>query len=418
VLLLCGVLATILSTASGQYTQQGSKLVGTGAVGDAFQGASVAISGDRNTIIVGGQEDDRATGAAWVYGRVSDVWSQQAKLVGGGTVRAGSGNIGQGAAVSLSEDGNTALVGGPYDDGETGAAWVFTRTDGVWSQEGEKLTGMDIAGHPRFGVSVALSADGNTAVIGGPADDGGPGAGVGAAWVFTRSGGVWSQQGPKLVGTAAIGGALQGASVAISGDGGTVLVGGFMDNAGAGAAWVFTRSGAEWTQQGGKLVGTGAAGEYSSQGASVSLSSDGNTAIIGGPTDDRYVGAAWVFTGASGVWTQDGEKLVGTGAAGIAYQGNSVALSGNGSIAIVGGPQDDGPRSIGATWVYERADSGWGQAGDKLVGSDAVGLSRQGGSVALSGDGRTAVVGGKYDNNGVGAAWVFEADSSQVLDRS
>ena len=106
------------------------------------------------------------------------------------------------------------------------------------------------------GCSVALSADGNTAIVGGPNDN----SGIGAAWVFTRSGGVWTQQGIKLVGTGAIGAAGQGNSVALSADGNTAIVGGPGDNSDTGAAWVFTRSGGVWTQQGSKLVGTGAVG--------------------------------------------------------------------------------------------------------------------------------------------------------------
>jgi uncharacterized protein (TIGR03437 family) len=61
--------------------------------------------------------------------------------------------------------------------------------------------------------------------------------------------------------------------------------------------------------------------------------------------------------------------------------------------------------------VYERAGESWSQQARKLVGSGAVGLCKQGRSVALSGDGMTAVVGGMYDNDGVGAAWVFVAEA-------
>jgi len=142
-------------------------------------------------------------------------------------------------------------------------------------------------------MSVALSADGNTAIVGGPGADNadrdrpassGP---AGAAWVFTRSGGVWRQQGGKLVGTTSeYGGGLwsQGASVAVSADGNIAIVGGPSDNRATGAAWVFTRSGDVWTQQGNKLVGS-RAGEQAlplGQGMSVALSADGNTAIVGG----------------------------------------------------------------------------------------------------------------------------------------
>ncbi len=100
---------------------------------------------------------------------------------------------------------------------------------------------------------------------------------------------VFSQQGSKLVGTGAVGSALMGGAVSLSADGNTALVGGYFDNAGAGAVWVWTRSGGVWTQQGSKLVGTGAVGA-ANQGHSVSLSADGNTAIVGGPDDDQVPG--------------------------------------------------------------------------------------------------------------------------------
>jgi len=158
------------------------------------------------------------------------------------------------------------------------------------------------------GFSVSLSGDGNTAIVGGPADGF---TGAGAAWVFTRSGGAWTQQGDKLVGTGAvIGGAGQGWSVSLSDDGNTALVGGPVDNGSTGAVWVFTRSGGVWTQQGDKLVGTGSIG-FAFQGVSVSLSGDGNTALLGGNNDNGAAGAAWVFTRTGGVWSQQGAKLVG-----------------------------------------------------------------------------------------------------------
>jgi hypothetical protein len=202
---------------------------------------------------------------------------------------------GQGFSVSLSRDGNTAILGGPFDNAEAGAAWVFTRSGGVWSQQGAKLVGMGAVGSYRYsaerGWSVSLSGDGNTAIVGGFMDN----DFAGAAWVFTRSGGVWSQQGAKLVGTGAVGSAYQGSAVSLSGDGSTAIVGGFGDGAGPGAAWVYTRSSGVWSQQGAKLVGTGAVGS-AYQGSSVALSADGIIAVVGGYGDNGFAGAAWVYT--------------------------------------------------------------------------------------------------------------------------
>ena len=213
-------------------------------------------------------------------------------------------------------------------------------------QQGPKLVGTGASGIAEQG-AVALSADGNTAIVGGPSDN----SNVGAVWVYTRSGGVWTQQGPKLVGTGASGSALQGNSVALSADGNTAIVGGLGDNASVGAVWVYTRTSGVWTQQGPKLVGTGASG--SAQQGAVALSADGNTARVGGRADNSLAGAVWVYTRSGGVWTQQGPKLVGTGAIGSAFQGYSVALAVDGNTAIVGGLGDSA--SVGAVWVYAYA---------------------------------------------------------------
>ena len=162
-----------------------------------------------------------------------EVWTQEAKLVGTEAV----GTALQGYSVSISDDGNTVIVGGPEDNDDAGAAWVFTRSYGAWSQQGPKLVGTGVVGPFQLqGISVSLSSNGNTAFIGGFGDNNN----TGAAWIFTRSNGAWVQHGPDLVGTGAIGSAEQGTSVAISGDGDTAAIGGPVDNSGTGAAWIFS----------------------------------------------------------------------------------------------------------------------------------------------------------------------------------
>jgi hypothetical protein len=346
-------------------------------------------------------------GAAWVFTRSGGVWSQQGSRL---VVTGDSFPNYEGVSVALSGDGNTALVGASNDSGDVGAVWVFTRSGGAWSQQGPKLVGTGGVGVQYQGASVALSADGNTALVGGYRDA----SDMGAVWVFTRSAGVWTQQGTKLVGTGSAGGSpLQGSSVALSSDGNTALVGGMNDGLGFGAAWVFTRSAGVWTQQGAKLFGTGHV-HLGYQGASVALSGDGNTALVGGPLDG-VAGSVWVYTRSAGVWTQQGEKIAGTGAVGtFVYQGQAVALSADGNTALVGGgggtvllASSRDSTAVGAVWVFTRSGGVWTQQGANLVGTGAVGGANQGYAVALSGDGKTAVVGGPGDDGQDGAVWVF-----------
>jgi hypothetical protein len=392
------VSGTFTVTATGvPANQQGTKLVGTPSSGNTNQGVSVALSADGNTALVGGYGDTSGTGAAWVFTRSGSTWSQQGtKLVGTGA----AGSAFQGLSVALNADGNTAIVGGPGDNTGTGAAWVFVRTNGTWSQQGTKLVGTGSVGNPQQGRNVALSADGNTALVSGPFDN----QNIGAAWVFVRAAGTWTQQGNKLVGTGFSGGPLQGYGLALSADGNNALVGGFADNSSTGAAWVFTRSNGTWTQQGNKLVGTGATGS-ALQGRSVALSADGNTAMVGGAFDNSSIGAAWVFTRSGGVWSQEGNKLVGTGNSGTSWQGWSVALSADGNTAMLSGPSDNS--GTGAAWVFTRTGGTWTQTGTKLVGTGATGSDEQGQSVTLSADGNTTLMGGELDNGSTGATWVF-----------
>jgi len=399
--LFCG----LATAAHAQFTQQGPKLVGTGGTG---QGVSVALSADGNTALVGGPNDNGDMGAVWVFTRSGGAWGQQGtKLVGSGATPTHIGGAftqeEQGYSVALSADGNTALVGAHYDNNFTGAAWVFTRSGGGWTQQGSKLVGDGALGGPQNqGRSVALSADGNTAVVAGPGAIFG-----GAIWAFTRSAGVWSQQGPPLSQPGPLYGEL-GLSVALSADGNTAVASGQNNpNDHIASVWVFTRSAGVWSQQGGVLTGSDAiTGSFANfqAGTPVSVSADGDTILLGWAGDNDFIGAAWAFTRTGGVWTQQGPKLVGAGAVGQASQATSVALSADGNLALIGGPADD--QHAGATWVFTRTAGAWSQQGAKLIGSGAVGSAFQGQSVALSADGYTALLGGPVDDSS-GAAWVF-----------
>jgi phage gpG-like protein len=382
--------------------QQGSKLTGKEETG-AGEFGSVALSGDGNTALVGGPGDNTRVGAAWVFTRSEGKWTQQGTKITG---KEETGSAEFGTSVALSSNGNTALIGGQTDDGSVGAAWVFTRSEGKWTQQGTKITGKEETGVGGFGSSVALSSEGNTALIGGDTDDGL----VGAAWVFTRSEGKWTQQSTKITGKEETGKGFFGSSVALSSNGNTALIGGYFDDEGIGAAWVFTRSEGKWTQQGAKITGKEEIkdGDF---GTAVALSSEGNTALIGGLTDNKFAGAAWVFTRAEGKWTQQA-KLTGKEETGEGFFGSSVALSSEGSTALIGGWKDN--KEVGAAWVFTRAEGKWAQQGAKLTGEEETGDARFGSSVALSADGSTALIGGPLDNKSVGAAWAFTVTGSKL----
>jgi hypothetical protein len=201
---------------------------------------------------------------------------------------------------------------------------------------------------------------------------------------------------------------MQGQSVALSMDGNTAAIGGTTDSRHVGAVWIFTRSGTTWTQQGEKLVGSGFA-PPSMQGVSVSFSHDGNTLLVGGLSDNDYSGSAWVFTRSRGVWSQEGNKLSGTGAVGAAMQGRWVSISSDGNTAVIGGMRDND--DAGAIWVFNRSSGMWSQLGTKLTFSGIGAGSLLGDGVAISGDGKTIIAGAEGYNGGIGGGFIFARDS-------
>jgi hypothetical protein len=309
-----------------------------------------------------------------------------------------------GMAVAVS--GDTAVVGSPSDADagfRTGSAYVFVRSGGAWSQQ-QKLTASDAAAFDQFGFSVTVNGD--TTVIGclGKSD---AGRDSGAAYVFVRSGSVWTQQ-QKLTANDASEGDVFGISVAISGD--TAVVGAYRDSdgvLGSGSAYVFVRSEGVWSQK--QKLRASDPGESHIFGWSVAIS--GDTIVVGSPFDsgvgDRS-GAAYVFVRSEGTWTQR-QKLTASDAAAFDEFGYSVAVSGD--AAVVGSPFDwdvapSRPMS-GSAYVFIRNGTVWSQQ-VKLTASDAAAFDQFGWSVAAQGD--TVVVGAtghSFARGFSGAAYVF-----------
>jgi hypothetical protein len=441
-------------------------------------GDIIALSGDGNTLAVGAplessaakgingkgaNDPGQSSGAVYVYARNGDQWAEQAYIKA-----SNPGSDDQfGFGVGLSADGNTLVVSAPYEDSgatgvngnqddnsieNSGAVYVFSRTGSTWSQQaylkasntGEKDEG------DQFGYSISVSDDGNTLAVGAigedssakgingnQADNGSNGSG--AVYVFTRSGGAWSQQAYVKSSTAARN-ALFGYSVALSANADTMAVGAFDEDRGRGALYVFTRTAGTWSQQA-RLRPTNSEPQ-DSVGCWIAISDDGNTLAAGAldedslltgvqPLDkgaddektDKSAGAAYVFVRSGDKWTEQAFiKASNTGE--DDWFGVRLALSGDGNTLAVGAPNedsaakgingkqdDDSADGAGAVYLFTRSGSTWKQ--DYYVkGTNTEKFDEFGSAMALSRDGRTMAVGAHFESGGAKGVNGNQADNS------
>ena len=449
--------------------------------GDQF-GSSVAVSGDTvvvaapveasNATGVNGNQADNSTsgaGAVYVFVRSGTLWSQQAYL------KASNTGMGDNFGVSVAVAGNTVVVGasgeasnatgvnGNQADNSSivaGAAYVFVRSGTLWSQQAY-LKASNTGGNDRFGTSVAVAGDtvvvganqeasNATGVNGNQADNS---AGfAGAAYVFVRSSTLWSQQ-AYLKASNTGGGDEFGRSVAVAGD--TVVVGALGESSNAtgvngnqannsasaaGAAYVFVRSGTQWSQQTYlKASNTGGNDRF---GFSVAVACDtvvvgangessNATGVNGNQADNSAsdAGAAYVFVRSGTLWSQQAYLKASNSEGGDLY-GYSVAVAGDtlvvgafgeasNATGVNGNQADNSAFFAGAAYVYVRSGTLWSQqtylkASNTGV-SDGFGLS-----VAVAGDmvvvgaygedsNATGINGNQADNSAgdAGAAYIF-----------
>ena len=201
-----------------------------------------------------------------------------------------------------------------------------------------------------------------------------------------------------------------GRDVSISSDGNTLIVGSTGQDTGAtdtGSAYIFTRSGTSWTQQAELTASDAQASD--NFGHSVAISGDGDVAIAGAPYEDtggNVAGAAYIFTRSGTTWTQQA-KIQASDKASPDIFGWSVDICTDGDKVIVGAYQED---FKGAAYVFTRSGTTWTQQ-QKLVASDAASGENFGSGVALDKDGDTAIVGARYESTGSfsanGAAYIF-----------
>jgi hypothetical protein len=398
-----GGVIVLFRAANGSWNQQAYVKASNPNVDDQF-GASVALSADGNTLAVGAnREDSNAvgvngnqldnsasnSGAVYIFTRSGTTWTQQAYLKPQNT-----GATDQfGSQVSLSASGDTLAVGALFEDSaetgtagngvsnaavDSGAVYVFNRTGTAW-QLNTYIKASNTGPGDEFGYSIALSGDGNTLAVGALFEDsnatgiGGneldnSASAAGAVYVFARNDlYTWTQQ--SYIKASNTGNDVFGSSVAISADGNVLVAGAAFEGSSAtgvngdqannlatnsGAAYVFVRSGSAWSQQSYLKASNTEADDFF--GWSVSIAADGNTLAIGaigegsnatGVNGNQSDNSA-LDSGAVYVFARDGAgttqltyvKASNTGA--DDEFGASVALSGNGSIMVVGAPSEDG----------------------------------------------------------------------------
>jgi drug/metabolite transporter superfamily protein YnfA len=429
----------VYARSAGTWSQQAYVKASNTGAGDNF-GISVALSGDGNTLAVGARGEDSAatgiggnqtddcgvaspincasdSGAVYVYTRSAGAWSQQAYVKASNTEASDL----FGNSVALSGNGNTLAVGAVFessarfgviagsvseatagnDASAAGAVYVYSRNGGAWSQQAY-VKASNTETFDLFGNSVALSGDGNTLAVGAVWEASGSvginstanesAFGAGAVYVYTFAAGAWSQQAYVKASNSGASDEF-GTSVALSGDGNTLAVGapfeagsgtgiGSASNesaANAGAAYVYNRIGAAWSQQAYVKASNTEAGD--NFGWSVALSGDGNalavgaylensaaTGIDGNQTNDCGVaspfncaadsGAVYVYTRAAGTWSQQAYAKTPNPEFNDQF-GHSVALSGDGNTLAVGARREDGSTpGVGGTPNNSATDAG------------------------------------------------------------
>jgi trimeric autotransporter adhesin len=420
---------------------------------------------------INGNQNDRSvysSGAVYVFTRRGNAVAQQAYIK--------ASNPGDGAnfgsSVALSRDGNTLAVAAYYEASnatgingnqadrsipEAGAVYIFTRTGSTWSQQayikasntGNAAAGDNFAEGDQFGYSIALSDDGNTLAVGAIGEDSNA-TGIngnqddnsanqsGAVYMFTRTGGTWAQQ-AYIKSTMTRPNVLFGYSVGVSENGNTLAVGEYDADRGKGALYVYVRTNGLWADQ--ARIQASNAENGDSLGYSLAISDDGNTIASGAADEDCLTpgvnppgcdkdqpmdnssGAAYVFVRNGTTWTQQA-FLKSSNPAKQDWFGVRIAISGDGNTVAVAAPNEDSSSKgingkqddntapeAGAVYYYTRTGTTWVQQAYVKASNTRAG-DEFGSSLALSGDGRTLLVGARGDDSGAKGINGNQADSS------
>ena len=368
-------------------------LADDGAASDYF-GFSTAVEG--NTLVVGAYLDDDSgndSGSAYVYGWDGDSWELEARLTASDA--GAEDQFGYSVAIA----GDTIVIGAneATENGvKTGSVYVYTRTGGAWTEQA-KLTAGESGEHVRFGTDVAIEGD---TIVAGAWVQNVTSPIAESVYVFGRTGESWTEQARLFASDAAVGDAF-GFSVAVNG--GTIVAGApFSERPGGnsdGTTYVFTQVDGVWSEEARLFVAGG--GWF---GADVTV--HGDTLISSAKFNDDVgvnAGAVYAFTRTGTTWEQDA-VLIPTEVDGGDRFGESVGY--DGSTLVVGSVGDsDDATFAGSAYIYTRADGAWSQP-TKIVPADATAQSFFGSGVSVSGD--VYAIGAFSDReNGFGAGAVY-----------
>ena len=401
---------------NGSWQQEAYLKASNAGPGDQF-GFAVALSDDGATLAVSANLEDSAatgvngdqhdnsmenSGAVYIFRRGAEGWRQEAYVKASNTGEPEDGDN-FGYVLSLSADGDTLAVGATGEDGASvgvngypsdnsargaGAVYVFVREDGNWSQQAY-LKASNTDATDLFGISLAISDDGNTLVVSaldedgsssgvdGPDDDGSRGSG--AVYVFTREGAQWQQQSYLKASNAARNDAFS--MVALSGDGNTIGVAAFDEDSSdigvganqaddssedSGAVYIFSRNDSGWAQT--AYIKSSNTSPFDQFGTRLFLNRDGSVLAVGAPLED-------------------------------------------GSASGVNGPQDDLADEAGAVYLFRRTDGEWQQAAYLKAPASEI-YDEYGANVALDDTGETIAVGVRVEDSGAAGINGDQSDNS------
>jgi hypothetical protein len=384
------------------------KLIESNSTGGNYYGSSLAISASGNTLAAAASytvgASNSANGAIRVLTRSGSTWVQTASFL---TPSATSDDQFD-YALSLSADGSVLAVGVMSADVSTnadaGKVYIYRLADGAWSLS-QTISASDGVASDYFGSSVSLSGDSLTLIVGAPSADSSSGTVLdsGAAYVYSYSGSSFSLQ-QKITPSDQVVDNLFGGSVSISLDGSIAAIGSVGVQSGSepfGAAYMFTRSDATWTQQQKITAVDATSGNYF--GYSVALSADGNTLIVGSSSADdsntANKSSISVFSKSGSLWMLQSQLLKsGTGTS--EYFGHSLSVSFDGSSLLAGiwEGNTNSTSETGAAYLFRRSGSVWSQA-QRVTTTDS-GLSNYFGySVALASYGSAMAIGAPYSTS-------------------